>query len=48
MTILNGHFHHFHSDGIVTEEPDNSRIPFRHRDSVPSWASFLCRSPLNG
>ena len=28
MTILNGHFYHFHSDGIVTEEPDNSRIPF--------------------
>lgn len=28
MTILNGHFYHFRSDGIVTEEPDASRVPF--------------------
>lgn len=28
MTILNGHFYHFRSDGIVTEEPDRSRVPF--------------------
>lgn len=28
MTILNGHFYHFRSDGIVTEEPDCSRVPF--------------------
>jgi acetolactate decarboxylase len=28
MTILNGHFYHFRSDGIVTEEPDSSRVPF--------------------
>lgn len=28
MTILNGHFYHFRSDGIVTEEPDGSRVPF--------------------
>ncbi len=28
MTILNGHFYHFRSDGIVTEEPDGARVPF--------------------
>lgn len=28
MTILNGHFYHFRSDGMVTEEPDGSRVPF--------------------
>jgi alpha-acetolactate decarboxylase len=28
MTILNGHFYHFHSDGTLTEEPDQSRVPF--------------------
>jgi acetolactate decarboxylase len=28
MTILNGHFYHFHSDGILTEEPERSRVPF--------------------
>jgi len=28
MTILNGHFFHFRSDGVVSEEPDRSRIPF--------------------
>ena len=28
MTILNGHFYHFRSDGVLTEEPDTSRIPF--------------------
>ncbi len=28
MTILNGQFYHFHSDGILTEEPDQSRVPF--------------------
>ena len=28
MTILNGHFYHFRSDGVVTEEPDGSRVPF--------------------
>lgn len=28
MTILNGRFYHFHSDGILTEEPDRSRVPF--------------------
>jgi acetolactate decarboxylase len=28
MTILNGHFYHFRSDGVVTEEPDRSRVPF--------------------
>jgi acetolactate decarboxylase len=28
MTILNGHFYHFRSDGVVTEEPDCSRVPF--------------------
>jgi acetolactate decarboxylase len=28
MTVLNGHFYHFHSDGTVTEEPDSSRVPF--------------------
>jgi acetolactate decarboxylase len=28
MTILNGHFYHFHSDGTLTEEPDRSQVPF--------------------
>ena len=28
MTILNGHFYHFRFDGVVTEEPDGSRVPF--------------------
>ena len=28
MTVLNGHFYHFRSDGVVTEEPDGSRVPF--------------------
>ena len=28
MTVLNGHFYHFHSDGTLTEEPDQSRVPF--------------------
>ncbi len=28
MTILNGHVYHFRSDGVVTEEPDCSRVPF--------------------
>jgi acetolactate decarboxylase len=28
LTVLNGHFYHFRSDGIVTEEPDHSRVPF--------------------
>ena len=28
MTILNGHFYHFHSDGALTEEPNRSRVPF--------------------
>jgi acetolactate decarboxylase len=28
MTILNGHFYHFRSDGVVTEEPDCSQVPF--------------------
>jgi acetolactate decarboxylase len=28
LTILNGHFYHFRSDGLVTEEPDGSRVPF--------------------
>ena len=28
MTVLNGHCYHFHSDGTLTEEPDQSRIPF--------------------
>lgn len=28
MTILNGHFYHFRSNGLVTEEPDRSRVPF--------------------
>ena len=28
MTILNGHFYHFRSDGAVTEESDGSRVPF--------------------
>jgi acetolactate decarboxylase len=28
MTILNGHVYHFRSDGVVTEEPDASRVPF--------------------
>jgi acetolactate decarboxylase len=28
MTILNGHFYHFRSDGLATEEPDSSRVPF--------------------
>ncbi len=28
MTVLNGHFYHFRSDGILTEEPDRSRVPF--------------------
>ncbi|MBV9226424.1 MAG: acetolactate decarboxylase [Acidobacteriaceae bacterium] len=33
MTILNGHFYHFRSNGIVTEEPDPSRVPF----AVITW-----------
>ncbi len=28
MTVLNGHFYHFHSDGTLTEEPEQSRVPF--------------------
>jgi acetolactate decarboxylase len=28
LTILNGHFYHFRSDGVVTEEPNSSRVPF--------------------
>lgn len=28
MTVLDGHFYHFHSDGAVTEEPEESRVPF--------------------
>jgi acetolactate decarboxylase len=28
MTILNGHFYHFRSDGVLTEERDSSRVPF--------------------
>jgi len=28
MTIPNGHFYHFRSDGTVTEEPEASRVPF--------------------
>jgi alpha-acetolactate decarboxylase len=28
MTILNGNFYHFRSDGVVTEESDSSRVPF--------------------
>lgn len=28
MTVLNGRFYHFHSDGTLTEEPNHSRIPF--------------------
>ncbi len=28
MTILNGHFYHFRSDGVVSEEPEQSRVPF--------------------
>lgn len=28
MTVLNGHFYHFRSDGTLTEEPDWSRVPF--------------------
>jgi acetolactate decarboxylase len=28
MTILDGHVYHFHSEGILTEEPDESRVPF--------------------
>ncbi len=28
MTVLNGRCYHFHSDGTLTEEPDQSRIPF--------------------
>jgi acetolactate decarboxylase len=28
MTILNGHFYHFRSDGTLTEEPEASRVPF--------------------
>lgn len=28
LTILNGHFYHFRSDGVITEEPNGSRVPF--------------------
>lgn len=28
MTVLSGHFYHFHSDGTLTEEPDDSKVPF--------------------
>jgi acetolactate decarboxylase len=28
MTVLDGHFYHFRSDGSLTEEPDRSRVPF--------------------
>jgi alpha-acetolactate decarboxylase len=36
MTILNGHFYHFRSDGAVTEEPDGSRVPFAVISRKPS------------
>lgn len=28
MTILGGHFYHFRSDGTLSEEPDESKVPF--------------------
>lgn len=28
MTVLGGHFYHFRSDGALTEEPDESKVPF--------------------
>jgi acetolactate decarboxylase len=40
MTILNGHFYHFRSDGVVTEEPDSSRVPFAVITAFRSEARF--------
>jgi alpha-acetolactate decarboxylase len=54
MTILNGHFYHFRSDGVLTEEPDSSRIPFAvittfhsgsvFRRTVRPWTNWANRS----
>ncbi len=40
MTILDGHCYHFRSDGMVTEEPDRSRVPFAVITSFRSGIHF--------
>src|SRR4051794_29560304 len=44
MTILNGHFYHFRSDGVVTEEPDSSRVPFAVITTFHSGFRFSTKS----
>jgi acetolactate decarboxylase len=39
LTVLDGHFYHFRSDGVVTEEPDKSRLPFA---VITKFRSQLC------
>ena len=44
LTILNGHFYHFRSNGVVTEEPHSSRVPF----AVITWFRSEIRFSTNG
>ena len=50
MTILNGHFYHFRSDGIVTEESDGSRVPFAvittFRSEIRFWTGGISMDEL--
>jgi len=50
MTILNGHFYHFRSDGVVTEEADSSRVPFAvittFRSEIRFWTDGVSMDQL--